>query len=54
MRAILDHFGATWHRDDLGVVITKIDVPQRKDLPVSLELTRQIRDVARQVIRAVG
>lgn len=54
MRAILDHFGATWHRDDLGVVITEIDVPQTKDLPVSAELTRQIRDVARQVIRAVG
>lgn len=54
MRAILDHFGATWHRDDLGVVCTEIDVPATKDLPFSAELTQQIRDVARQVIRAVG
>ncbi|MGZ8803233.1 MAG: GNAT family N-acetyltransferase [Mycobacterium sp.] len=54
MRAILDHFGATWHRDDLNVVITEIDVPQPKELPFSPELIQQIRDVARQVIRAVG
>lgn len=54
MRAILDRFGAVWHRDDLGVVTTEIDVPQPKDLPFSPELTQQIRDVARQVIRAVG
>ena len=54
MRAILDRFGATWHRDDLGVVTTEIAVPHPKDLPFSPELTRQIRDVARQVIRAVG
>ena len=54
MRAILDRFGATWHRDDLGVVVTEIDVPQPGDLPFPPELTKQIRDVARQVIRAVG
>ncbi|MCB0948381.1 MAG: GNAT family N-acetyltransferase [Mycobacterium sp.] len=54
MRAILDRFGAIWHRDDLGIVITEIDVPQSKDLPFSPELTQQIRNVARQVIRAVG
>ncbi|MGB0437800.1 MAG: GNAT family N-acetyltransferase [Mycobacterium sp.] len=53
MRAILDRFGATWQRDDLGVVTTEIDVPQPKDLPISPELIRHIRDVARQVIRAV-
>ncbi|MCH9668677.1 MAG: GNAT family N-acetyltransferase [Actinomycetia bacterium] len=52
MRAILDRFGAAWQRDDLGVVTTEIEVPG--DLPFSAELTRQIRDVARQVIRAVG
>ena len=28
MRAILDHYGAAWHRDDLGVVTTEIDVPE--------------------------
>ncbi|MGB3352799.1 MAG: GNAT family N-acetyltransferase [Mycobacterium sp.] len=54
MRAILDHFGARWHRDDLGVVVTEIDVPRPEELPFPPELTRQIRDVARQVIRAVG
>ena len=54
MRAILDRFGATWHRDDLGVVTTEIDVPQPKDLEFSSTLVQQIRDVARQVIRAVG
>ena len=54
MRAILDRFGAAWQRDDLGVVTTEIEVPGPGDLPFSAELTRQIRDVARQVIRAVG
>lgn len=54
MRAILDHFGAIWHRDDLNVVTTEFDVPRPEDLQFSTELTKQIRDVARQVIRAVG
>ncbi|MGD9619761.1 MAG: GNAT family N-acetyltransferase [Mycolicibacterium sp.] len=54
MRAILDRFGAIWHRDDLGVVTTEIGVPRSEDLPFSPELTEQIRAVARQVIRAVG
>ena len=43
-----------WHREDLGVVTTVIDVPQPRDLRFSPELVQQIRDVARQVIRAVG
>ncbi|WP_111509557.1 GNAT family N-acetyltransferase [Mycobacterium kyogaense] len=54
MRAILDRFGAVWHRDDLGVVVTEIDVPKPSELPFDAELVQQIRDVARQVIRAVG
>jgi len=54
MRAILDHFGATWHRDDLGVVITELPVPRVEDLPLPHDLVQQIRGVARQVIRAVG
>ena len=54
MRAILDKFGARWHRDDLGVVTTVIDVPRPADLDFSPELVRQLRGVARQVIRAVG
>jgi protein lysine acetyltransferase len=54
MRAILDQFAAEWHRDDLGVVTTVIDVPRPPNPPFSAELTKQIRDVTRQVIRVVG
>lgn len=54
MRAILDHFGAEWHREDLGVVTTDIDVPDPRDLHFTPKLTQQIRAVTRQVIRAVG
>ncbi|MCV7282677.1 GNAT family N-acetyltransferase [Mycolicibacterium flavescens] len=51
MRAIMDRFGAHWERDDLGVVITDIDVPD-PGLPAGL--VRQIRNMTRQVVRAVG
>jgi RimJ/RimL family protein N-acetyltransferase len=54
MRTILDTYAAVWQRDDLGVVTTVIDVPQARDLHFPPELTRQIRDMTRQVIRAVG
>lgn len=54
MRAILDRFGAVWRRDDLGVVVTEIPVPSIDDLGLNQELVQQIRDVARQAIRAVG
>jgi protein lysine acetyltransferase len=54
MRKILDRFGADWHRDDLGVVTTVIDVPPLRDLSISRELYRQIHSMARQVIGAVG
>jgi protein lysine acetyltransferase len=54
MRTILDHYGAKWHRDDLGVVTTSFDVPVMRDLSLPPELYREIRSVARQVIRAVG
>lgn len=54
MRRILDRFGALWHREDLGVVTTVVDVPDPATLPFPPELTAQIRDVTRQVIRAVG
>lgn len=54
MRSILDRFGARWHRDDLGVVTTEIPVPAVEDLPLRRDLVQQIRDVARQAIRAVG
>jgi len=54
MRAILDHFDADWHRDDLGVVTTVVDVPRPPDPPFSPELTKQIGDMTRQVVRVVG
>lgn len=54
MRAILDRYGAEWHRDDLGVVGTEIDVPKPGDLPLPAELVKKIRGVARQAIRAVN
>ena len=49
MRKILDRFGASWHREDLGVVTTVIDVPRRAICPPP-ELYREIHDVARQVM----
>jgi protein lysine acetyltransferase len=54
MRAILDRFGAEWHREDLGVVTTVIDVPQPPNPPFSPQLTKQIHDVTSQVVRIVG
>ncbi len=54
MRKILDRFGASWHREDLGVVTTVVDVPQPSELSFSPDLMQQIHDMARQVIRAVG
>ncbi|MCW2551872.1 MAG: acetyltransferase family proteincyclic nucleotide-binding protein [Mycobacterium sp.] len=54
MRTILDRYGAQWHRDEQGVVTTAFDVPLMRDLSLSPELYREIRSVARQVIRAVG
>jgi RimJ/RimL family protein N-acetyltransferase len=54
MRKILDRFGARWVRDDFGVVTTVVEVPDPQQLPLRPELRTQIRDIARQVIRAVG
>ena len=54
MRRILDQYGARWERDDLGVVTTTVDVPLMRDTTLPMDLYRQIRSVARQVIRAVG
>ena len=52
MREILDRCGARWQHDEPGLITTVIDVPQPTDLPFSPELSRQIRDAARQVMRA--
>jgi hypothetical protein len=54
MRTIMDHYGAFWERDDVGVVTTVVDVPDPRDLPLSRDMTADIERVARQVIRAVG
>jgi protein lysine acetyltransferase len=54
MRTILNRLGAVWHRDDLGVVTTVVDVPDLKSLALEPNSVRQMRDVVRQVTRAVG
>ncbi len=54
MRTIMDHYGAFWERDDIGVVTTVINVPDPGDLPLSRDVTNKIKRLARQVIRSVG
>ncbi|MBS9535531.1 GNAT family N-acetyltransferase [Mycobacterium sp. M1] len=54
MRAILDHFGAYWERDDPGIVITVLDVPDDDQLPFGRDLADQLKEVGRQAIQAVG
>jgi len=54
MRAILDRFQAAWHRDDLGVVITTVDVPDPRSLDLPSSLVKKIRGVTAKVIKAVG
>lgn len=54
MRKILDRHGARWHRDDLGVVTTVIDVPTLRELSLPPELYRQIRSTAMQVMKVFG
>ncbi|MBW0015122.1 GNAT family N-acetyltransferase [Mycobacterium sp.] len=52
MRAIMDHYGAVWQREDIGVITTVIDVPRRQVF--GRETADRIKRVARQVIEAVG
>jgi RimJ/RimL family protein N-acetyltransferase len=54
MRTIMDHYGAVWERDDVGVVITVIDVPDPRRLPLSSDMVAKIKYTARQVIRTVN
>ena len=54
MRTIMDHYGAVWERDDVGVITTVIDVPGRRDLALGSDMADQIERVARQVIEALG
>ena len=51
-RALLDRLDAPWIREEPGVVAATIDVPDPERMPVKLKQLNQIRDVARQVIRA--
>ena len=51
MRAIMDHHGALWERDDPGIVTTVIEVPKPEDAGFGQELARTISDIARQVVR---
>jgi protein lysine acetyltransferase len=54
MRAIMDHYGAVWQREDVGVITTVIDVPRRRDLGLKRDMADQIKRVARHVIEALG
>jgi protein lysine acetyltransferase len=54
MRVIMDHHGAVWQREDVGIITTVIDVPTGHDLHLKRDVAEQIRRVARQVIEAVG
>lgn len=54
MRTILDRFGAQWERDEPGVVTTVFDVPKLDSLKIDPTLALEIRNSARQVIRAVS
>jgi CRP-like cAMP-binding protein len=54
MRTIMDHYGAFWERDDIGVVTTVVDVPDPDDLSLSRDMVAEIKHTARQVIRAVS
>lgn len=54
MRAILDHAGAQWERDDPGVVVTAFDVPGPDRLPFDRKTAQHIKELGRQAIRAVG
>ncbi len=52
MRAIMDHYGADWQREDVGVITTVIDVPRQ--LVFGRDMAERIEHVARQVIKAIG
>lgn len=54
MRAILERYGAEWERADLGVVTTVFDVPELRDLHLPTGLKDAIREVARQILLALG
>lgn len=54
MRTLMDHYGAFWQRDDVGVVTTVVDVPDSAHLSLDRDMITSIKHAARQVIRAVS
>jgi hypothetical protein len=54
MRRILDGYGAHWEREDLGVVMTVLPVPERRRIKLPKDLADRIASLARQAIKAVG
>ncbi|CAJ1497219.1 GNAT family N-acetyltransferase [[Mycobacterium] burgundiense] len=54
MRRILDGYGAHWEREDLGVVMTVLPVPERRRIKLPKDLADRIAGLARQAIKAVG
>lgn len=54
MRKILEHYGATWERDDRNMIVTEFDVPEPKQLALSHKQYRDIYTLAQHVIKAVG
>lgn len=54
MRTIMDHYGAIWQREDIGVITTVVDVPRRRDHGFRRDVAAQIEHVARQMIEVVG
>ena len=47
----MDHYGAVWQREDIGVITTVIDVPGPRELGIKRELADEIERVARQSCR---
>jgi RimJ/RimL family protein N-acetyltransferase len=54
MRKILEHYGATWTRDDRNVIVTEFEVPAPRELSLSQHQYREIYSLARYVIKVVG
>jgi CRP-like cAMP-binding protein len=54
MRKILEHYGATWERDDRNMIVTEFDVPKPDQLSLSHRQYRDIYTLAQHVIKAVG
>lgn len=54
MRRIFEHYGATWRREDINMIVTEFDVPTPRELALTQHQYREIYFLARHVIKAVG